>query len=299
MHRSMSGPPDRHDVQRVGRRGASGPGARLHVALFACICRRPAGTAHAAPCRERAAPTSLTGTAARSVRAAAIRPAPANLESNARIESCAASRRGSVRVSWHRGYGRSRERAVTGESLAPRAFLRAAACVLMLTGIAGFTAPAWAQDAVPAQQSAAAESAPGAQSRAWSSLSPEQQHLLAKYENGWASLPPQRQQALARGSERWMRMNPEQRALAQKRFSRWQSLPPDRRRMLRHRWNEFQRLAPQQQRAVRENFRRFRAVPPEERRVLHERWQHASPAERRNMLEHARTERLQRPPRRP
>jgi TRAP-type C4-dicarboxylate transport system substrate-binding protein len=39
---------------------------------------------------------------------------------------------------------------------------------------------------------------------------------------------------------------------------------------------------------VRENFHRFQQLPPERRQMLRERWRNASPAQRQQMIEHAR-----------
>ena len=128
----------------------------------------------------------------------------------------------------------------------------------------------------------------------WSRLSGEQQKLLGKFSEKWNTLPPERQQALARGSDRWLAMSPDQRGQAQQRFQRWHSLPPDQRRALRDRWERFQTLPPDQQAAVRQNFRRFRQLPPEKRQMLRERWHNASPAERQQMIEHAREQHMRR-----
>jgi hypothetical protein len=98
-------------------------------------------------------------------------------------------------------------------------------------------APAFAQEAPAAGANPPAPVA-------WSSLAPEQQKLLSRYEGQWNSLPPARQQALAHGSERWLGMSAEQRDKARDRFSHWQSLPPEQRHALRSRWQKFQALPP-------------------------------------------------------
>ena len=79
------------------------------------------------------------------------------------------------------------------------------------------------------------------------------------------------------------------------RFSRWQSLPPDQRRELRDRWQKFQALPPKQQAFVRENFHRFQQLPPERRQLLRQQWHNATPAQRQQMVEHARQQQLKRP----
>jgi Protein of unknown function (DUF3106) len=65
-------------------------------------------------------------------------------------------------------------------------------------------------------------------------------------------------------------------------------VPPDQRQALRSRWQRFQSLPPGEQERVRENFRRFQQLPPERRQMLRDRWHSASPAQRQQMIEHAR-----------
>ena len=101
-------------------------------------------------------------------------------------------------------------------------------------------------------------------------------------------MPPARQQALAHGSDRWLGMSAEQRDKARERFSHWQSLPPEQRHALRSRWQRFQELPPNEQARVRENFHKFQQLPPARRQILREQWHKASPAERQQMIEHAR-----------
>jgi Protein of unknown function (DUF3106) len=130
----------------------------------------------------------------------------------------------------------------------------------------------------------------------WSSLSPDQQRLLSKFGNDWNSMPPARQQALARGSERWLGMSQTEKDQARDRFSRWQSLPPEQRQALRQRWQRFQSLSPQQKAEVRDNFHRFQQLPPARRQMLREQWRNASPAQRAQMIQHAREQRAARHP---
>jgi len=101
-------------------------------------------------------------------------------------------------------------------------------------------------------------------------------------------LPPARQQALAHGSDRWLGMSAEQRNKARERFSHWQSLPPEERHALRGRWQRFQALPPNEQARVRENFHKFQQLPPARRQILREQWRSATPAQRQQMIEHAR-----------
>jgi hypothetical protein len=156
----------------------------------------------------------------------------------------------------------------------------------------------------PTQQPAtapepAAQAPHNAQAVPWSSLSPDQQKLLGKFSGNWSTLPPERQQALAHGSTRWLAMSPQERGQAQQRFQRFRSLPPDQRSALRDRWERFQSLPPGQQGSVRQNFRRFQQLPPERRQMLREQWRNASPAERQQMIQRAREQRLRQMPRGP
>ncbi|HEY1898393.1 MAG TPA: DUF3106 domain-containing protein [Steroidobacteraceae bacterium] len=164
---------------------------------------------------------------------------------------------------------------------------------LLLTGLlsAGVCLPLHAQAANPAG------SAPrGAAAVPWSSLSPDQQHLLSRLSEQWDHLPPQRQQALASGSQRWLGMSPDQRAQARQRFNQWQQLPQQRRQQLRQRWEEFRALPPARQQEDRDNFRKFQQLPQQRRQQLRQRWQKATPSQRQNMIQRARERRAQRAP---
>ena len=126
---------------------------------------------------------------------------------------------------------------------------------------------------------------------AWSSLTPMQQKVLSRFGSQWSSLPPARQQALVHGSERWLGMSTDQRDQARERFQHFQSLPPEQRHALRSRWEKFQSLPPHEQARVRENFHKFQQLPPERRQMLREQWHNASPAQRQEMIQHAREQR--------
>ncbi len=154
------------------------------------------------------------------------------------------------------------------------------------------TVPAWAQE-TPAAPAPGNPPAPVA----WSSLSPEQQKLLKNFSGQWGSLPPSRQQALAHGTDRWLGMSGEQRDHARDRFEHFRSLPPEQRHALRSRWQQFQALPPHEQAAVRDNFHRFQQLPPERRQLLRQQWRSATPGERQQMVEHARSQREKEPSR--
>jgi len=160
---------------------------------------------------------------------------------------------------------------------------RSLAFALLIACGWGLAAPCFAQEEPAA--------GPPAAPVPWSSLSPEQQRLLGSFGSQWNSLPPARQQALAHGSERWMSMSQGERNQAQERFQRWQALPPGQRQALRSRWQRFQSLTPSQQQAVRENFHRFQQLSPQRRQMLREQWRNATPAQRQQMVEHARESR--------
>jgi hypothetical protein len=131
-----------------------------------------------------------------------------------------------------------------------------------------------------------AQTAPGTAGppapRQWQSLSPDQQHLLQKYQDSWNNLPPERQQALARGSQRWLSMTPEQRSSAEQRFSEWRAMPPEQRQVLRQRWQEFKSLPPGEQQRIRESYQRFRQMPAERRSELRRQWHQMTPEQRRS-----------------
>jgi len=52
----------------------------------------------------------------------------------------------------------------------------------------------------------------------WSSLSPEEQHILSRAREHWEQMPTERQQRLLRGARRWQHMTPEQREQARERW---------------------------------------------------------------------------------
>jgi hypothetical protein len=163
---------------------------------------------------------------------------------------------------------------------------------LLLTALlsAGLCLPVSAQVAGPGVSAPQ----PGA-TVPWSSLSPDQQHLLSRMSGQWDQLPPQRQQALASGSQRWLGMTPDQRTQARQRFNQFQQLPPQRREQLRNRWEEFRALPPARQQAARENFRKFQQLPQQRRQQLRKRWQDATPSEREDMIQRARDRRARNP----
>jgi ABC-type transporter MlaC component len=65
-------------------------------------------------------------------------------------------------------------------------------------------------------------------------------------------------------------------------------LPPEQRQALRSRWQHFQSLPPNERAIVRENFHRFQQLPPARRQMLREQWRNATPAQRQQMVQHAR-----------
>jgi hypothetical protein len=166
---------------------------------------------------------------------------------------------------------------------------------LLLTGLlsVGLWAPVCAQ--VPGS---GASAAPAGAVVPWNSLSQDQQHLLSRLSGQWDQLTPQRQQALASGSQRWLGMTPDQRTQARQRFGQWQQLPPQRRDQLRQRWEEFRSLPAARQQAARENLHKFQQLPQQRRQQLRQRWQSATPAQRQNMVQHARQRRAERGPKR-
>jgi hypothetical protein len=178
-------------------------------------------------------------------------------------------------------------------SISPRraallAFVTLALCVLATTAHAETPAERGASAALAATPAVPVAAVP------WSSLSVDQQRLLARFEPQWNQLAPGRQNALARGSARWLAMSPERRALAKQRFSYWQGLSDDDRERVRRRWRDFSDLPPEQQEAVRNAYRKFQQLPPERRRELRRRWDQATPAQRSRMLERLRERQLRR-----
>lgn len=128
----------------------------------------------------------------------------------------------------------------------------------------------------------------------WSSLSPPQQRLLARFHGEWTVLPAGRQHALSSGSERWLLMTPAQRRAVRRRFKRWKALPAEKRKLLRRRWETFESLSPRRRQAMLRSFRKFERLPPARRRQLKAQWRSATPQQRERMLEQARQRALRR-----
>lgn len=155
--------------------------------------------------------------------------------------------------------------------------LLAFACLIGVSG----TAPAQASPPAPLQQPMPAADAGGAkQSIAWSSLSADQQRMLAPLQGEWNGMPPGRQHRLAEHALHWTTLPPERRQQIQERLTRWSHMTPAERRQVRENARAFHDLPPGQRAKIREAFRKFQSLPPEQRRALRERWRAMSPQQR-------------------
>lgn len=156
--------------------------------------------------------------------------------------------------------------------------LVALACLLIATTAAAQTTPAVPLRATPPEGSMQGDMPK--QPLDWSSLSADQQRMLAPVRSQWDRLPPRRQRRLADHASHWAAMPPEKRELIRERLARWAAMTPEQRHQLRENARAFHDLSPEQRAKVREAFRRFQSLPPAKRRVLRERWHSMSPQQR-------------------
>jgi len=119
--------------------------------------------------------------------------------------------------------------------------------------------------------------APSAAPVAWTSLTADQQRLLAPVQSQWPQLPPRQQQRLIRRAERWQTLPPEAQERARARLARFAAMTPDERAAARQRLHEFQQLPPEEKQRIREARQRFHDMTPEERRALREQFESAQP----------------------
>lgn len=115
---------------------------------------------------------------------------------------------------------------------------------------------------------------------AWSSLSAEQQRMLAPVRNQWDQMQPGRQRHLAEHANHWADLPPQRQQQIQQRLTRWANMTPEQRRQLRDNARAFHDLTPEQRAKVRAAYERFRALSPAERKALRERWHAMPPAQR-------------------
>jgi Protein of unknown function (DUF3106) len=156
--------------------------------------------------------------------------------------------------------------------------LVALACLLIATTAAAQTAPV-----VPLRAAPPGEPMQGGMPKQpldWSSLSADQQRMLAPVRNQWDQLPPRRQRRLADHASHWATMPPGKQVMIRKRLTQWAAMTPEQRRQLRENARAFHDLSPEQRARVREAFQRFQSLPPAKRRALRERWHSMSPQQR-------------------
>lgn len=155
--------------------------------------------------------------------------------------------------------------------------LLATSCLVVApSAFAQATSATTAQDAAHAGMEANVPKQP----LAWSSLSAEQQRMLAPVRNQWDQMQPGRQRHLAEHANHWADLPPQRQQQIQQRLTRWANMTPEQRRQLRDNARAFHDLTPEQRAKVRAAYERFRALSPAERQALRERWQKMPPAQR-------------------
>lgn len=88
----------------------------------------------------------------------------------------------------------------------------------------------------------------------WSSLTVEQQHILAPAQPDWNRLTPQQQTRLVHAARHFSKLSPEEKKRFQQRIRIWTHLPQATRDQ------------------ARKNFRQYHALSPDKRAVIRSRW---------------------------
>lgn len=114
----------------------------------------------------------------------------------------------------------------------------------------------------------------------WSSLSTQQQRMLAPVQGQWDKIRPARQHRLAEHALHWAALPPERQQQIRERLTRWAHMTPEQRRQLRENARAFRDLTPAERAKVHAAYERFRSLPPAQREVLRERWRAMPPAQR-------------------
>lgn len=122
--------------------------------------------------------------------------------------------------------------------------------------------------------------------RPWSSLSPQQQYLLAPLQSQWSTLPSERQEHMIQRTQDWMKLPPERQQEIRQRIERWQQMTPEQREQARQNQHLYDTLPPDKQRELHEAFKRFQQLPPDQRDELRRRWLQQSPEQQRQWLDH-------------
>ncbi|MGH8183290.1 MAG: DUF3106 domain-containing protein [Rhodanobacteraceae bacterium] len=134
--------------------------------------------------------------------------------------------------------------------------------------------------AIPMQGARAADANTAKQPLTWSSLSPDQQRMLAPLQEQWGQMRPARQHRLAEHATHWVNLPPAHQQRIRERLTRWAAMTPEQRRQLRENARAFRNLTPAERAKVNAAFRKFQSLSPAERRALRERWHRMPPEQR-------------------
>jgi hypothetical protein len=107
----------------------------------------------------------------------------------------------------------------------------------------------------------------------FSTLSPEEQKILAPYAENWALLSDEKQQQLQAGARTWKRMTVEERQQARKQLEVWKQLTPDQQEVIRQRFDQFQQLSPEHRQRLRHVRQEYLELPAASRERLRQDWQ--------------------------
>ena len=100
---------------------------------------------------------------------------------------------------------------------------------------------------------------------AWSSLTPQQQEVLAPLRRDWPTIDATRQQKWLEIAARMPSMQPEERQRIQDRMREWARMTPEERGRARVQFQETRQISPQERQA---RWDAYMALPADERRAL-------------------------------
>lgn len=113
---------------------------------------------------------------------------------------------------------------------------------------------------------AAAQVAAAQQTRAWQSLSAQQQQALAPLEKNWTQIDPARQQKWLDVANRFQKLDVEERERIQRRMADWAAMTPAERGRARVNYQELRQQTDAEERQSR--WQAYQALPETQRREL-------------------------------
>ena len=104
----------------------------------------------------------------------------------------------------------------------------------------------------------------------WTSLKPEERHVLGPVADRWETFPGYQQQRLITSARRYPSLQPIQKERFDSRLRGWAEMTPEQRRAARETYQDMRRLTPAQQHELRERWLRQHQQPEEASEPLFE-----------------------------